>query len=461
MSVSTLGAAEIASRTARRELSVIETTRDALERIERRNPELNAFVEVFRDEAIESAGRADREAAAGRPCGPLHGVPIAIKDIFDVEGHANAAGSVLRRERIAARDAHVVSRLRAAGAILLGRLNLHELAFGITTNNPHFGPTRNPWRLDRVPGGSSGGSGAALAAGLCALSMGTDTGGSIRIPAAACGVVGLKPTFGRVSRRGVVPLAWSLDHVGPMARSVEDAMLMLAVIAAPDPADPWCAKAAPQAHETFDAKLEEMRLGVPRSAFFKDLDADVERAVEQAIATLASLGARVIEIDLPHAVHAYTAFHTMLASEAAAYHRTTLETHPDDLGDDVRRGLELGGLIRAVDYVDARRMQQLVRDDFDAAFAAVDVIVTPMLPHSAPAIGTAMSREPREAWNRLAPAFNLAGVPAMSLPCGFDRDGLPLGLQLAARWWDEATLARAGSAYQRKTDWHERMPAES
>jgi aspartyl-tRNA(Asn)/glutamyl-tRNA(Gln) amidotransferase subunit A len=338
---------------------------------------------------------------------------------------------------------------------------MHEFAYGLTNDNPHTGPTRNPWGLDRVPGGSSGGSGAALAARMVPLALGTDTGGSIRVPAAACGISGLKPTRGRVSVRGVVPLAWSLDHVGPMARSVEDLALLLETIAAPDPRDRACdARPGPAWSRRLDGDLAGLRLGVPRRAFFADLDPDVARAVEDAIAALAALGAVAVDIDPPGLEHAYTAFHTMLASEAAAFHQPWLRARPGDYGDDVRRALEQGSLIAAVDFVNARRMQAVIAEGMRETLRGVDLLATPTLPRTAPPIGVPMSREPHLAWGRLTAPFNLLGMPALSVPCGFDGAGLPIGLQLAGRWHDEATVLRAGHAYQRATDWHRRRPAE-
>jgi aspartyl-tRNA(Asn)/glutamyl-tRNA(Gln) amidotransferase subunit A len=457
--VAFLGAAEIARRIAARDLSPVEVTRRLLDRIERHDPRLHAFVVVHADTALEDARRAEAEIAAGRRRGPLHGVPIALKDIFDVAGQVTRAGSRILDGPAAVRHAHVVDRLLDAGALVIGRLNLHEFAFGLTTDNPHFGATHNPWRLERVPGGSSGGSGAALAAGLCALSLGTDTGGSIRIPAAACGIAGLKPTFGRVSRRGVVPLSWSLDHVGPMARRVADLALMLDVISTPDPEDEWCiAERATSLATLAVGDLAGVTVGVPRGPWLANLDPDVERAVDAALAALVRLGADRVDVDVPHIEHAYTATYTLIACEAAAFHRPWLGSRADDYGDDVRRGLEVGSFVPAVDYVDARRMQSLVRRGFGAALEKADVLVTPTLPRGAPPIGEPISREPHAAWNRLVSPLNLAGVPALSIPCGFDRDGLPVGLQIAGRWFDEATVLRVGGAFERATDWHRRVP---
>jgi aspartyl-tRNA(Asn)/glutamyl-tRNA(Gln) amidotransferase subunit A len=335
---------------------------------------------------------------------------------------------------------------------------MHEFAYGTTNTNPHWGTCRNPWDAEHVPGGSSGGSGAALAAGLCHASLGTDTGGSIRLPASVCAIVGLKPTFGRVSRRGVVPLAWSLDHVGPMARTVEDAAVLLGLIAGHDLRDDW---SAPEPVGDYLGSLEAgvrgLRIGLPRQHFFEELEPAVERAVREAIHVLGREGATFVEVDLPHVEHAQTALHAILASEASAYHARWMRERPDDYGD-VRGALELGYFISAVDYLDARRWQSLVRQDFAAALAVADVLVTPSMPRTAVKIGEPTSREPRLAWNRMMTPLNLAGLPAISVPCGFDGVGLPIGLQIAGRAWDEATVLRTARAYERATEWHEWRP---
>jgi len=449
-----LSAAELGRRIARRELSPVEVVQELLRRIDRLDPGLNSFLSITAERALADARAAEAEIRSGVARGPLHGVPIALKDIFDTAGVRTTCGSKILAAHVPTVDAEVVARLRVAGTVLLGKLNLHEFAYGTTTTNPHYGPCRNPWNPERVPGGSSGGSGAALAARLCPLSLGTDTGGSIRIPASVCGVVGLKPTFGRVSRRGVLPLAWSLDHVGPMARSVEDAALLLGAIAGHDPGDPWSA-ALPGADFARDLErgLDGMRVGIPGGFFFDGIEPEVERAVGAAIASLERIGARTVRVDWPHVEHAYSAFHGLLASEASAFHGPWMRGRPQDYGDQVRHALELGYFVPAVDYVNARRMQLLLRDELAAAFREADVIVTPSLPRTAPPIGEPMSREPDRAWNRFLTPFNLTGAPAISVPCGFDRTGLPIGLQIAGRAFEEPTVLRAARAYERETDW--------
>jgi aspartyl-tRNA(Asn)/glutamyl-tRNA(Gln) amidotransferase subunit A len=453
--------AELGRRIARRELSPVEVTRALLERIERLDARLNAFLTVSADRALTEATAAEREIAAGQSRGPLHGVPMALKDLFDTAGLATTAGSRILAGNLPARDAAATERLRAAGLVLLGKTSLHEFAYGTTSDNPHYGPCRNPWDLERSPGGSSGGNGAGLAAGLFPLSLGTDTGGSIRIPAGACGVVGLKPTLGRVSRRGVFPLSWSLDTVGPMARTVEDAALLLNVIAGPDPGDEWCST---RPAEDFARELERgargLTLGVPRAWFFDGVGPAVGAAVRAALEVLERAGARRIEVTLPDMAQAHTAAHAILASEASALHEPWLRARPGDYGGDVRRALELGHLIPAVDYVNARRMQAQVRAGFRAALAEADVLIVPTLPGAPPRVGEPMSREPAVAWNRFMTPGNLTGFPALSLPCGFDEARLPVGLQIIGRPFEEVTVLRAGRAFERATDWHERRPPQ-
>ena len=454
-----LSGAELGRRIARRELSPVAVTRAHLARIEQLAPKLNGFVTVTAERALAEAAAADREIAAGRSRGPLHGVPMALKDLFDTAGVRTTAGSRILAENVPVRDAAVVERLSASGLVLLGKTNMHEFAFGTTSDNPHFGPVRNPWDLERSPGGSSGGSGAALASGLCAVSFGTDTGGSIRIPAGACGVTGLKPTLGRVSRRGVTPLAWSFDTVGPMARTVEDAALLMNTIAGPDAEDEWCStRPAEDFTRDFERGAGGLTLGVPREWFFEGVEPGIEAAVREAIAVLEREGARRIEVSLPGMADAHTAHHAILAAEAAAFHGAWLRERPDDYGDDVRRGLELGQLIAAVDYVNARRVQAIVRAAFRAALAEADVLVTPCLPQAPLRVGEFMSREPAVAWNRLLTPVNLAGYPAISVPCGFDGGGMPVGLQIVGRPFEEALLLRVARAYERATEWGTRRP---
>ena len=454
-----LSGAELGRRIARREVSPVEVTRAYLARIARLDAKLNAYLAVTADIALAGAAVAERERKTRADRGPLHGVPMALKDLFDTDSVPTTAGSKILARNVPRSDAAAVERLRMAGLVLLGKTNLHEFAYGTTTDNPHYGPCHNPWDLERSPGGSSGGSGAALAAGLCAVSLGTDTGGSIRIPAAACGVAGLKPTLGRVSRRGVAPLAWSFDTVGPMARSVEDLALLLNVIAGPDPADEWCSA---RATEDFSRDLERgvagLRLGLPRDRSLDGVEPGIAAAVSAAVALLEGEGAWPVDVTMPGMAEAHTAHHAILAVEASAYHGDWLRERPQDYGDAMRAGLELGELIPAVDYVNARRVQAIARGAFRAALTQADVLVLPALPCSPLRIGEVMSREPEVAWNRLLTPVNLAGYPAISLPCGFDGGGMPVGLQIIGRPWDEALVLRVARAYERATEWGARRP---
>jgi aspartyl-tRNA(Asn)/glutamyl-tRNA(Gln) amidotransferase subunit A len=439
------------------EVSAAELTELQLARIAAFDPELGSYVLVTAERAAEDARRAD--AAPRERRGPLHGVPIGLKDLFDTAGIVTAAGAKVLAGRVPERDAAGTERMAAAGTVLLGKQNMHEFAYGLTTTNVHTGTTCNPWNREHVPGGSSGGTAAALAAGLCYLGLGSNTGGSIRLPAAACGIVGLKPTFGRVSRRGAWPLSWSLDHMGPMARTVEDVALALEALAGHDPEDRWSAR---EGAGGFTAQLEAgaqgLRVGVPRSWFFDDLQPEVARAMEQAIAIFARLGASVTELEVAHLEHVYTAFHPIIAAEASAWHEPWLRTQPQDYGELTRRALEMGFAISAVDHVNARRMQGVLRAEFAERMREIDVLLVPSAPRTAPRIGEPISREPKEAWNRCLVPFNLTGQPAISVPAGFDDAGLPIGLQLAGRPFEEEAVLRAARAWERETEWSARRP---
>jgi aspartyl-tRNA(Asn)/glutamyl-tRNA(Gln) amidotransferase subunit A len=430
-----------------------------LRRIEEVDGQLGAFVAILADAAVAEARVAEQELAAGHYRGPLHGVPMALKDIFDTAEVESSSGAKLFRGNVPAQDAEAVRRLRRAGAILIGKLNMHELAYGLTNTNPHFGPCRNPWDTERVPGGSSGGSAAALAADLCEISLGTDTGGSIRLPAGACGIVGLKPTFGRVSRRGVLNLCWSLDHVGPMTRTVEDAARVLDAIAGPDPADPWCSdRPVDQYTAALGVPIEGLRVGVPAHHFFEGVDRSVEQAVRLAIDVLTHHGATVVDVPLPHTKDGYYPLLAILGAEASAFHADRLRERPDDFGEDVRLRLMFGRELRATDVVIARRWQWLVREDFRRAFEQCDVMAMPTIPHIAPKIGEVVPRDAATAWNRYMVPANLAGLPAISIPCGLV-DGLPVGLQITGRPFDESTVLQTAYAYEQATDWHTRRPS--
>jgi aspartyl-tRNA(Asn)/glutamyl-tRNA(Gln) amidotransferase subunit A len=447
-----------------RKVSSEEITRAYLERIDRLNPRLNAYIRVTAKQALEQARQVDADISAGKYRGPLQGVPIGIKDLFDVGGVPTTFGSKILKDNVAIQDSAVVNRLRDAGAVIVGKHNLHEFAFGITSENPHFGAVRNPWDTDRIPGGSSGGTASAVAAGLCAAGIGSDTGASIRVPASFCGVVGLKPTYGRVSRTGGLPLAWSLDHAGPIARSVADCAVVLQAIAGFDASDPGSADVpVPDFSELLGAGIEGVRIGVPREYFFDLLEPEVERLVGSAIDVLAGLGARLVEVSLPHVAHAQVAGNVIMSTEAATWHASWPRERPDDYGADVLARIRGGQLIRAVDYLASQQLRTLVQGDFARVFENVDVVVSPTVPLVAPPIGRTQEARgllglvPRTIANRATVPCNLTGMPAISVPCGFS-EGLPVGLQIMAPAFAEPLLLQVAAAYESATSWRSERP---
>ena len=460
-----LGIRKLARLIERREVSPVEVTRAFLDRIGEVGPRVNAYITVLDDRARLAAEGAEKTIQAGNYLGPLHGVPLAVKDVIFTKGVRTTMGSKIMKDFVPEYDATVIERLKRAGAIVLGKANTHEFALGPTNENPHFGPARNPWDLERIPGGSSGGSGAALAARLCPGALGNDTGGSIRIPAALCGIVGLKPTHGRVSGYGCFPLSASQDHTGPMARSVEDAAILLAVIAGHDPRDvTTAARPVPDYRAALKDEIRGIRIGVPREYFFEGLDAEVQSAVEKALTVLKELGAEVREVSWPTAKYGEPAAQAILLADIAAVHDRNLRTRAEDLGVDVRRRIALGRFVSAVDYLKAQRVRALIKADLRRIFASADVLVSPTAPTVAFKIGgdqaTFRGREilARGQLRRLTSVFNLTGSPAISVPCGFTPAGLPIGLQIAGRHFDEATVQRVAHAYERATPWHDRRP---
>ncbi|MBI3330250.1 MAG: Asp-tRNA(Asn)/Glu-tRNA(Gln) amidotransferase subunit GatA [Nitrospinae bacterium] len=456
---------DLASRIRAKEISPVEVTRAQLERIDSLDKTLNAYITVLPDQALQEARKAEQEIVRGDYRGPFHGVPIAVKDLFESGGMKTTAGSLLLKDYVPAQDATALARLRQQGAILLGKLNLHEFAYGGTGVNPHYGTSKNPWSLDRVPGGSSSGSGVAVAAGIAFGSLGTDTGGSVRLPAAFCGIVGLKPTYGRCSRAGIIPLAWSLDHPGPMVRSVGDAALMLNVIAGHDPRDPATApRPVPDYTHGLAGDLQGVRIGLPRPVFLDDLDPEVEAAVKGAMRDLESLGARIEIIPLPKMRHAQFISAIIIAAEAAAYHLESLRMRAHQFGPDVCARLKLGTLLPAWAYLKAQRMREAIRREMVAAMAQVDVLLTPTVAVEAPTIEqcTVKSGDPLPPVltqvARLTRPFNLTGSPVISIPCGFTFSGLPIGMQIVGKPFDEAMVLRVAHAYEQATEWHSRRP---
>ena len=454
-----LSIAEAAELIAARKLSPVELTEALLRRIEALEGRVNAFITVDGDAAMAAARTAADEITKGVARGPLHGVPVALKDIFGVAGVRMTAGSKILAENAASEDAEATARLKAAGAVILGKLNLHEFALGATGVNPHYGPARNPWDLERITGGSSSGSGASVASGECPAALGTDTGGSIRIPASLCGIVGLKPTYGRVSKRGVLPLSWSLDHVGPMTRTVEDAGIILQAIAGRDDADASTRdEPLPDYNQTVRVGVQGLRIGVPKQFFFENVDAEVESAVRSALSLLEAMGAVIIEVDAPLISEIPGGVTAIMLPEALAYHQKWMTERPDDYGDDVRYRLELGATFLAVHYVQAQRRREMAVAAWRAeVFSKVEMIATPTTPITARPIEEG---DLQVTFNliRFTNPLNFLGVPAISVPCGFTGEGLPVGLQLAGRWWDEATVLRAAHTYEQATDWHQRRP---
>ena len=434
---------EVTARLARGEVTSQKLTEQCLAKIQELNPKLNAFITVTGDEALAQARAADREIAAGRRIGPLHGIPISLKDLIDQKGIATTAGSLVRKDHMATEDAVVTQRLREAGAVFVGKTNLHEFAFGTTSEDSGFGPVRNPHDRSRSPGGSSGGSAAAVATGMSLGTVGTDTGGSIRIPAAACGIVGLKPEWGRISASGVVPLSRQLDHVGPLAASVADAWLLYNAM-------------QPNSEQIGDAldamPLKGMRLGKLSGYFFDRLDADVERSVLDTVERLQKRGAKVVDVSVPHAGDMAAIYLHLVFGDAAEYHARTLVTRPQDYTPPVRLRLEMAGYVLAEDYIRALRGKDLIAREVDRALDGVDALVLPALAIPAPPLGALtmpVKGGPdavRTLMLRCSQPFNLSGHPAISLPCGRSRDGLPIGVQLVGHKGRTPALVQAALA---------------
>jgi aspartyl-tRNA(Asn)/glutamyl-tRNA(Gln) amidotransferase subunit A len=462
-----LGLREAGERIAEGELSPVELVDSTLRRIEEVDPQLGSYVLVSAEQAMAAARAAEASIAAGYHLGPLHGTTIALKDLVGVRGEVSSAGSKVLQDFVPTEDATIAARLRAAGAIFVGRLNMHEFAYGVTTDNPHYGAARNPWDTGRTPGGSSGGSGAAVAARLCCGAIGTDTGCSIRLPAAFNGIAGIRPTIGRVSNHGITPLAWTLDTAGPMCRTVEDCALMLGAIAGFDAKDRQTAGVpVPNYVDGLDRGLEGMRIALIEDFTLTGLQAGVAGAVEAAIHELEAGGAQVREVAMTDLEPSISALLTVDIAEPAAYHAAWLRERPQDYGDDVRALLEVGELYLATHYIQAQRYRTLLRDQFDDVLRDVDAILTPTVPFTAPPVGaTDVTLESGETldiisavmrYNALPP---LVGLPALSVPCGFADDGLPVGMQLIGRAFDEGTLFRIGHGYQRLTTWHQKAPS--
>ena len=440
----------------------VEVTRQTLDAIDQVNDRLNAFVLVDRDGAMRAAEQADRVLNSGDGAGPLTGVPVAIKDIIHMEGLPTRCGSPAYPDEPSDRDAAVVARLREAGAVMVGKTTTHELACGV-----YSPPAANPWDTARLPGGSSGGSGAAVAAGVVPMALGSDTGGSIRIPASVCGIAGLKPTFGRVSRAGVETLAWSLDHIGPLAATVEDCAATLQVLAGHDPADPPTEPSPPPDYSAHLGRgVDGLRLGIMATPPFSPMQEDVEQAFRAAVQHLEGLGVGVVPVDIPELTFTLAAEFAIVGPEAAAYHRGLLREAPELISPGIRELFTIGTIMPSAHYLKGLGARRIIRDALRRAFNdnRLDAAVTPALPATAALADqetfeySGMEEDVTSSYVRTTAPFNLSGQPALTVPCGFDRDGLPIGLQIAGRPFDEATVLRIGAAYEATTSWSEHRP---
>ena len=444
-----------------REFSAVELTEACLDRIERLNPALNAYITPTPESARREALAADARLVAplGRKQFTLPGMPLAVKDIFDTAGMRTTAGSMFFADRIPTEDAQVVLKLKLAGTVVIGKTNTHEIALGVTGVNPHFGAVKNPWDVTRVTGGSSSGSAAAVAAGMCLAALGSDTGGSIRIPASLCGVVGLKPTYGRVSTRGVLPLSWNLDHIGPLTRTVQDTAMMLAVMAGFDPLDPASVDFPVDDYLVdLEKGIKGWRVALATGDYVGTSDTQMLASVSDAADVFKDLGAQLKKVDMSWLGDLMSANVGMLLADGAAFHRERLAERPDRFGADVRQRLESGAALTSGEYALARRTQVECRRRFEMLFEEFDLLLLPTTPIPAPPIEGTRAIEAARQLTRFTAPFNLAGLPALSVPCGFTDGKLPLGLQIVTRHWEEAKALQAGRAFEQATGWHKRAP---
>ncbi len=461
--VTSLSLKDAAEQLRRKRISPVELTESCLTRIQRLNPVLNAFITVTPESALASAREAEAEIQRGRWRGPLHGMPIALKDLFDTAGVKTTAASALYKDRVPAEDAEVVRKLKAVGAVILGKTNMHEFAYGGTSAVSYFGAVHNPWDVARVAGGSSGGSAAAVASELCYGALGSDTAASIRQPAAFCGIAGLKPTYGLVSTRGVIPLSWTFDHVGPLARTVADAAIMLQTIAGYDPTDVSSRQMSiPDYGAALWSKVASLRVGVAREFFFADLDPDIEAATNEALRVLQNLTTGLRDVTLPASGQEQLRA-VVRAAEAYAYHADFVERSPEAYQPETLLRVRAGMDVKIPAYIQGRREVDLARRTVGKVFETVDVIVTPttavpppMLADVAKDVSTSMALGARTIRN--TPPFNVYGWPTMSVPCGFTRSGVPIGLQISGPSAGDAVVLRLAHAYEQATDWHTRRP---
>jgi aspartyl-tRNA(Asn)/glutamyl-tRNA(Gln) amidotransferase subunit A len=432
--------------------SPVDLTRACLKRIEQYNPSLNAFITVIPEVALAAAREMEVDQHRGKWRGPLHGIPIALKDNIDTAGVRTTGASELFKDRVPSDDAEVAKRLKSAGAILLGKLNLHEFAYGGSSTVTYFGTMHNPWSLDRVTGGSSGGPAVAIAADLCYGSLGTDTAGSVRMPAAHCGIVGFKPTYGRVSTRGVMTLSWTLDHVGPMCKTVEDAAWLLNSVAGYDDLDPTTADVpVPDYTRALRMPTSRLRLGIPRKPYFDNLDPEVASAAEAALDVLRRLTAGAIDVELP----AFDNPATIWGPEALVYHWQWITESPEKYQPGTRAALERSREAKATDYVRARRQVEMLRREIKKVFTTTDLLITPTMKTPPPLLGAPGAAGGGGNSNA---AFDVFGLPTISIPCGFSASGLPIGIQISGAPFAESTVLALAHAYEQATDWHNRRP---
>ena len=467
-----------------KELSPVDLTKSILDRIEDKDKKLNTYITVLSEKALESAKKAEEEISSGNYRGPLHGIPLGLKDIFITKNITTTCGSKMLENFIPPYNATVTKKLMDEGAVILGKNNMDEFAMGSSTETSYFGPTANPWDVERVPGGSSGGSASATSASLCLGSVGTDTGGSIRQPASLCGVVGMKPTYGRVSRFGMIAFASSLDQAGPLTKTVEDTAIILNAISGPDPRDSTCANIpVPDYTKSLKNDLQGLKIGIPKEYFVEGMDKDVEEASKKAISEIENLGAEIVEISLPHTEYAVLTYYIIAPSEAssnlARYDGVKygfraegaeslgdmyFKTRAQGFGDEVKRRIMLGTYALSSGYYDAyylkaQRVRTLIKKDFNEAFEKVDAIVAPTTPEVAFKIGE-KTQDPIKMYlsDVLTIPCNIAGLPGISVPCGFSSDGLPIGIQVLGKPFDEETVLHVAHAYEQNTNWRDKQP---
>lgn len=455
----------VAKAIAAKQVSSREVTQSCLDRIGKWQPKLNAFMAIEAEDALKAADAADAALAKGGSCGVLHGVPLAHKDMYYDKGKLVSCGSKIRKDFVATTTSTALQRLKDAGTVRLGSLQMVEFAYGPTGHNPHYGPVRNPWNTDHITGGSSSGSGSAVAARLTFAALGSDTGGSIRMPAHFCGVTGLKTTVGLISRAGAMPLSWSLDTVGPLAQSVEDCALLVGLMAGADPEDPTASSLpVPDYMAATKQSIKGLRIGVPTAFYVDDLDSEVARVLDETLAVLRKEGAEIVQVELPDQRQLTAACQLVLATEAAAFHKRWMIERPGDYGAQVLMRLQNGLAIPAVSYLEAIRWRGPALTAYLAAVAGTDAVIAPVAPMPAPTIAESDVGNAHDAEaviqrvTRFTRPINYLGLPSLSIPTGFTKTGLPVGMQVVGRSFDEAMLIRIGAAFQRATDFHERVP---